>query len=168
MQHDDVHRGATAYCGQQAQSTRKYHTRRASFSPIAKCLPLPNMLHSLLLRLLTSFLCNLHRFLVAHNLANRRQRRERRAVFANTAQSELRCAGDGCAQATRSGTQVMALASCSRSAADVIGGGSDGGGGGGEGGGGSGGDGDDEGGSGGPRTPPPLDRRHRRLAAVGG
>ena len=168
MQHDDAHRGATAYCGQQAQSTRKYHTRRASFFPIAKCLPLPNMLHSLLLRLLTSFLYNLHRFLVAHNLANRRQRRERRAVFANTAQSELKCAGDGCAQDTRSDAQVMALASGSRSAADVIGGGSDGGGGGGEGGGGSGGDGDDEGGSSGPRTPPPLDRRHRRPAAVGG
>ena len=65
-------------------------------------------------------------------------------------------------------SKALVLASGSWSAADVIGGGSDGGGGGGEGGDGSGSDGDDEGGSGGPRTPPPLDRRHRRLATVGG
>ena len=56
-----------ASCVQHAQSTRKYHTHRASFFPIAKCLPLPNMLHFLLLQLLTSFLCKLHRFLVARN-----------------------------------------------------------------------------------------------------
>jgi hypothetical protein len=49
---------------QQAQSTRKYHARRASFFPIAKCLPLPNILHFLLLQLLTSFLCNSHRCLL--------------------------------------------------------------------------------------------------------
>jgi hypothetical protein len=50
-----------ASCVQQARSTRKCHARRASFFPIAKCLPLPNMLHFLLLPLLTSFFCNLHR-----------------------------------------------------------------------------------------------------------
>jgi hypothetical protein len=66
LQHDHVHRGTTALCVQQAQSTRRYHTRRASFFPIAKCLPLPNMLHLLLLQLLTSFLCNLHRCLHQH------------------------------------------------------------------------------------------------------
>ena len=49
---------------QQAQSTRKYHARRASFFPIAKCLPRPNTLHFLLLQLLTSFLCNSHRCLL--------------------------------------------------------------------------------------------------------
>ena len=53
-----------ASCVQQAQSTRKYHARRASFFPIAKCLPLPNILHFLLLQLLTSFLCNSHRCLL--------------------------------------------------------------------------------------------------------
>ena len=64
LQHDHVHRGAMAPCVQQAQSTLKYHTRRASFFPIAKCLLLPNMLHFLLLQFLTSFLCNLHRCLL--------------------------------------------------------------------------------------------------------
>ena len=64
LQHDHVHRGAMAPCVQQAQSTLRYHTRRASFFPIAKCLPLPNMLHFLLLQFLTSFLCNLHRCLL--------------------------------------------------------------------------------------------------------
>jgi hypothetical protein len=53
-----------ASCVQQARSTRKCHTRRAFLFPIAKCLPLPNMLHFLLLQLLTSFLCDLHRCLL--------------------------------------------------------------------------------------------------------
>ena len=65
-----------ASCVQQAQSTRKYHARRASFFPIAKCLPLPNILHFLLLAIAHQLPLQFTQVFAQRNRMSQRRRRE--------------------------------------------------------------------------------------------